>query len=122
MATSEREWQRVADGLRSFKEKQRERWGGVDEWLMARYISGNCTSEEKQKVEAARREYPHLDESLEVVARVMRLRVPPIRDATVKTRVEIGSYVIIPAKTEQVAADARAAETVSRERSTTGVA
>jgi RNA polymerase sigma-70 factor (ECF subfamily) len=106
MATSDREWQRIADGLRSFKEKQRAQWGGVDEWLMARYISNNCTTEEKQRVEAARRAFSHLDEILAVVARVMKLPVPSLSDTSPTETVSLDLSDDNPAQGEQVVAPA----------------
>src|SRR5436309_1512940 len=61
METPDREWDRVARDLRSYRKEQRRQWGDVDEALIARYLTGGCTPDEKLKVERARREFPRVN-------------------------------------------------------------
>ena len=46
---------------------QEHTWGGMDELILSRYISGTCSEEERRKVEEAAEKYPAVRECLDLV-------------------------------------------------------
>jgi hypothetical protein len=117
METPEREWERVARDLRSYRKEQRRRWGDLDEALLARYLTGGCTPDEKREVERARREFPRVNESLELVARVMQLPIPALAGAPQL----LGDYVLAPIPVEKARAVNAGDTGRGREQSAAGV-
>ena len=64
-------WSRLQAELRDFAEQESTMWGGVDECLLARYLAGECTDDELQKVDQAAVDHPAVRECLELVQEVM---------------------------------------------------
>jgi hypothetical protein len=50
------EWQWIAAELRAYREAQDQVWGGLDDVVVARYLAGTCTQEEKLRVEGVANE------------------------------------------------------------------
>ena len=70
-ASPEVVWSRLQAELRDFAEQEAATWGGVDECLLARYLAGECTDEERRQVEHAKHHHPAVRECLELVQEVM---------------------------------------------------
>jgi hypothetical protein len=75
---ADRQWERVAADLRAHREAQHQAWGGVEDELLARYMAGLCSPEEKAQVEQAREQFPRVRECLDVVADVFKEFAGPL--------------------------------------------
>lgn len=63
---SPEQWARLVAELRAEDQRRREVWGDVDDETLALYLSGDCTPEEKQRVESAMAQFPAVREALEL--------------------------------------------------------
>ena len=63
---SEAWWRFVAKDMAAYQAEQEELWGGIDEMTAVRYVAGECTQEEKARVEQAMRDHPELRKSIEI--------------------------------------------------------
>jgi len=68
------QWSRVVADLRAHSEAQRRAWGDIDEALIARYITGEGTAEERNRVEEAAREFPGVRECVQSIQEILVLR------------------------------------------------
>lgn len=71
-----KDWNRVADVLRGYREQQRSAWGDTDDVLVAKYLSRVCSSDEKKLVETAIGEYPALSELVRVLRDIATAPLP----------------------------------------------
>jgi Arc/MetJ family transcription regulator len=63
---SEAWWSFVAADLEAHRAERQRTWGDIDDMLLVRYEAGECTKEEKERVEKAMREFPAVRESIEI--------------------------------------------------------
>jgi hypothetical protein len=64
-------WEHVAAELRAHREAQREAWGDLDNATLGRYLVGEVTAEERERVEAAMKQHPELGVLIQLVAEVL---------------------------------------------------
>lgn len=64
-------WPRLKAELREFQAWEEEAWCGVDEHLLARYLAGECTDEERQQVEQAAEKSEYVRDCLQLVEEVL---------------------------------------------------
>jgi DNA-directed RNA polymerase specialized sigma24 family protein len=65
------QWDRVASDLRAYRERQRQAWGDLDDTMIARYLGGEVTEEERERIERAMREFPNVGECVEIVGEIL---------------------------------------------------
>jgi hypothetical protein len=70
------DWERIADMLRAYREQQRSTWGDADDMVVAKYLSGDCSPNEKDVVERAVAQYPALGELVEVLREIAAAPLP----------------------------------------------
>ncbi len=70
------DWERIAEMLRAHREQQRSAWGDTDDVVIAKYLSGACSGDEKSVVERAIAEYPALGELLHVLREIAAVPLP----------------------------------------------
>ncbi len=68
---SEVVWPRLKAELQDFQAWEEEAWCGVDEHLLARYLAGECTDEERQHVEQAAEKSEYVRDCLQLVEEVL---------------------------------------------------
>jgi hypothetical protein len=59
-------WRFVAADIDATHADRKRTWGDIDEMLLVRYEAGECTKEEKARVEQAMRDFPAVRESIEI--------------------------------------------------------
>ena len=64
-------WDAVAAELRAYREQQKQTWGELDNALIGRYLAGEVTSAERDRVEASLEEHPELRILTEIVSGVL---------------------------------------------------
>jgi hypothetical protein len=64
-------WAHAAADLRSYREEQRRAWGDMDESVVARYLIGASTEDERKRVLQAIRDFPKVRECVEILEEVM---------------------------------------------------
>ena len=64
-------WRRLITELRNVQEEQQPRWGDVNDFLIARYLAGQCDAEELQAVERAKEQFPEVRECLELAGEAL---------------------------------------------------
>src|SRR5438093_1138350 len=64
-------WARAAADLRSYREEQRRAWGDIDDSMLARYLIGASTEDERERVRQAIRDFPKVRECVEILKEVM---------------------------------------------------
>src|SRR5215213_8132382 len=64
-------WDAVAAELRACRAQQKQTWGELDNALIGRYLAGEVTSEERDRVEASLEEHPELRILTEIVSGVL---------------------------------------------------
>jgi hypothetical protein len=67
----DRRWARAAADLKTYREAQRARWGDVDEEMVARFVVGSITTEERDRVVQAMHTNPLVREWVETVRDVL---------------------------------------------------
>lgn len=65
------EWDRIVADLRKYRVLYEQTWGGVDDVLLARFLAGTCSDEERQAVEEARGSSPAVDRLLNTLRDVL---------------------------------------------------
>lgn len=83
------QWEQTASALRAYRDAQREAWGGLDDVVLARYLAGEASEEERQSVERAAADRPHVREALAILREVLDLEpggkeLTPCRDSAQK--------------------------------------
>jgi len=68
---SEVVWSRLKGELQEFQAWEEEAWCGVDEHLLARYLAGECTDEERQHVDRAAEKSEYVRDCLQLVEEVL---------------------------------------------------
>jgi len=69
-------WNRIAEMLQAYREQQRSTWGDTDDVLIAKYLSGTCTSTEEDAVKQAAARHPALAELLQVLRAIAEAPLP----------------------------------------------
>lgn len=64
-------WDRLKVELIEFQAKEDEAWGGINDELLARYISGDCNFEEVSSVEVAVSRHPAVRAAIEIVTQTI---------------------------------------------------
>jgi hypothetical protein len=54
------QWERVAAELRSCRESQKRAWGDIDDLTLGRYLAGEVTDDERQRIDQALEQLPDL--------------------------------------------------------------
>src|SRR5262245_29953795 len=67
----DRRWAQAAADLRTYREAQRARWGDVDELMVARFVVGNITTEEREHVQHAMQTNSTVREWVETIRDVL---------------------------------------------------
>jgi hypothetical protein len=70
---ADREWQRVAADLIAYRDAQKQLWGGLDDGLIARYLAGDCTPPERQRVEETMSSHPEVRACVDLVREVLAI-------------------------------------------------
>lgn len=63
----EPDWQRLTAELRTFRDEQAEAWGGLDDFVIAKYVSGECSPGEVKHVDSILKQRPDVLETVEVL-------------------------------------------------------
>jgi hypothetical protein len=71
---------RLAADLAADREEERRVWGDVDDVTLARYDAGQCTDEERARVERATRDFPAVREATEIARQFPLERASPVAD------------------------------------------
>ena len=64
-------WSRLKAELQEYRAWEEQAWCGLDEHLLARFLAGQCSAEERQQVEAASQKSESVRDCLELVTDVM---------------------------------------------------
>jgi hypothetical protein len=65
------QWERVAAELRACREAQQRAWGDIDNTTLGRYLAGEVTAEEHERIEQALNELPELRKLTDLVRDVL---------------------------------------------------
>ena len=57
--------------VQAYQQEQKATWGNVDEITIARYLAGECTSEERENVKREIASHPRLAECITFIQKVM---------------------------------------------------
>src|SRR5262245_57384398 len=68
---SREQWERVAAELAAYRTWQRQTWGDLDDATLGRYLTGEATPEERDRVEAALGRHPEVNQLLALVREVL---------------------------------------------------
>jgi hypothetical protein len=68
---ADEQWSRIAADLNEHRAAQRRAWGDVDEAAIARYVTGEGTEAERERLEQAMRDYPRVRECVESIRAIM---------------------------------------------------
>jgi len=69
-------WKRIAEMLEAYRQQQKSAWGDTDDVVIAKYLSGTCSAEEKAAVEQAAKGHKALAELLHVLRDVATAPLP----------------------------------------------
>ena len=64
-------WPRLKVEVQEYRAWEEQAWCGLDEHLLARFLAGQCSAEERQQVEAAAQKSESVRDCLELVTDVM---------------------------------------------------
>ena len=64
-------WPRLKVEVQEYRAWEEQAWCGLDEHLLARFLAGQCSAEERQQVEAAAQKSESVRDCLELVTEVM---------------------------------------------------
>lgn len=64
-------WPRLKAELQEFHAWEAEAWRGVDEHLLAKYLAGQCSDDERRRVEQAAEESEYVRDCLQLVEEVL---------------------------------------------------
>jgi hypothetical protein len=64
-------WARVAAELQAHRESQQEAWGGIDSVTIGRFVTGEITAEDRERVQAALARHPELCKLTDLVSDVL---------------------------------------------------
>jgi len=70
-ANAETKWLECKKALQAYQQEQQATWGNADELTVARYLSGECTDEERENVEREMASHPYLAECIRFIRKVM---------------------------------------------------
>jgi hypothetical protein len=69
--SADEQWSRIAADLSAHKAEQRRAWGDIDEAAIARYVTGEASAEERQRLEQAMRDFPRVQECVDSIREIM---------------------------------------------------
>jgi HEAT repeat protein len=80
----EKHWHALLSELRDVQQREDQEWGEVDEFLIARYLAGECDEKERAVIERARQTIPQLRECIAVCHEALNefctSETPPVED------------------------------------------
>lgn len=70
---SDPEWKRLVGDLRLYREAQQQAFEAIDDALIARFVAGECTTDETERVQSAIREQPAVRELVSLLSEVVTI-------------------------------------------------
>lgn len=69
--TSQVRWNRLQGELQAYRASEAAIWGGIDDLLLGRYLSGECSAEEVTRVDEAAKKFPAVQQAIDLITNVL---------------------------------------------------
>jgi hypothetical protein len=97
---ADEQWARTASELVAYREQYRNTWGDVDDLVLARFLSGEITDDEAERVRRALADHPAVRECIAIVEEVFDqarelpdpAAAPPVNPARMSTSLSSGVH------------------------------